>query len=292
MICLLTTFSSCKDFTMKFAFTSVFLAVITAVGLSACTATGPCEGLGPCAGGPEYTQLLDPTATDAVSLKGAALDSADRSVTAVTGSLDREDNRASVAGASGMINGEGSSVVLTSGGTITLAGSANLFSTRYVATPAAGDRTTGVIGAATVVTDMPSIGAATYSGDTELTVQDGINSYDLSGTAIIAANFATGAVSTELTNLRGTSVPGFGNSEAVSNVGTIEITGATVSHNAFAGGTARVTSTTLSALSATADTQLSGTFYGSRAAEAGGAFIINDTTAGSLLILGDIISKR
>jgi len=262
------------------------------VGLAGC-GSNACTGLDVCPDGPTYVTFADSTSSVNSDLSGHVLTTSTRTSQKVAGTLDRANNTASIAGASGTINATRTMIDLAVGGSVSLnANAINTHAVRYAASPIPGERTTGVIGIATQTTDMPSRGSASYTGDAQVTIQDGVDLFDLHGTSVVAANFSTGSVSTTLSALNGTKVPGFGATETASNVATITITGSSVSGNGFSGGSAGVNSSNLTTLTSGARTQIGGTFYGARAAETGGTFVINDSANGGILALGDFLAKR
>jgi hypothetical protein len=252
--------------------------------------------LAACGGGstavvaPDFAAFGDLTSQDTSVLAAASLDAAALTTTGLTGSLNRAANTASIGTLSGTINAARTEVALTAGGNVTFTSGANQYAVRYVATPTTGNRTIGVVGAVTTAASMPS-GTATMTGPATVTIQDGVALYDLTGDAAIAANFGTNRVTTTLSGLDGTRAGGITPSEPVTDVATVTITGSTIAANTFSGGTATVTSTTLSPLGASANTSVNGTFFGPAGEEVGGVLLIDDTATGNIRVFGDFIGK-
>jgi len=238
----------------------------------------------------EDVPFNDPSSQETAALAGASLDSLARSSSVETGTLNRAADTASLGDLSGTINADRSLITLDGGGTVTLDPSDQTYSALFDASPLNGDRTIGVIGAVTDLEGLPT-GLATYTGTTQLTIQDGVTVYDLTGDAAITANFATGSVRTTLDGLSGTQSNGITATTQATDVATITIDGSDITDATFSDGDVTVSSTTLSALSTSAATSVSGAFFGSGADEVGGVLAVDDTASGTVSILGDFIAK-
>lgn len=232
----------------------------------------------------------DTTSQQTAALSVASLDSDARMTAGLTGTLNRAANTANIGSLSGTIDAARTEVTLTAGGTVIFMPSGNQYAVRFVATPTTGNRTLGVVGAATDVAAMPS-GTATMTGPATVTIQDGSTLYDLTGSASIAANFGTGRVTTTLSELDGTSTDGITSASDVTNVATVTITDSIIAANTFSGGTVGMTSSTLSALGTSPTTSINGAFFGPAGEEAGGVLALDDTATGDLRVFGDFIAK-
>lgn len=232
--------------------------------------------------------FADANATGTVSLSVVSLDSGDRSTSASTGTLDRDQDTLSLGDLSGDINSDRSEVALDGGGQILLTTGENEYSRFFDATPSGDNRTIGIVGIS--ATNMPTSGDVTYSGTSMLTIQDGVNIYDLTGTSNVQANFDSGLVTSTIDDLSGTQQIGPTGSVDVNDVATITFSGSEIDGTTFSGGTAEMTSDTITALSDSAQSSLNGAFFGPDAVETGGAFVINDADDGAT-ILGTFIAN-
>jgi len=216
-----------------------------------------------------------------IALSGSAASATE--VSTNTGSFDEDTNALTVGAFSGTLNGNGTQA---SGGGDTL----DISDTGTDDVTAYSDGTSfGVYGDATAVSDIPT-GAATYSGSSQLAVIDSNGLYELSGDAAIAANFDTGQVSADITDLNGTQITGIGPDVDVSNGGTVSIDGMTMTGATFSGGTVLLDSTVItSTATANAISTTSGGFYGSDADEVGGVFRLDDQATGDQLIFGNFV---
>ncbi len=270
---------------------SICHPMIALLALTACNSGGGATAVSPGTVNPSALSFADAATTGTVPLSFASLNAANNTTTSGTGSLDRTSGDASIAGLSGNVDAARRLMQITSGGQVALTANPGRFAVRYQASPQGTQTTTGVVGVSTLASDMPTSGSATYSGDTQLSAQVGTSLYELTGTAAIAASFGSGGtVTTTLSGLSGQRIPTVAAASSVSNVGTITLSGASVSGTGFAGGTSATTGSTL-ALSGTQTTSVSGQFFGPQATEAGGVFVINDTTGGGPLIQGDFLGN-
>lgn len=236
--------------------------------------------------------IFDRSSKETSILQGNALSTSDRAIASVGGKINRSANTASIGGAKGTINASRSVIELASGGSIALENGGNVYSARYNATPAQGNSSVGIIGAATQSSDMPTSGSARYAGTSKLAIQDGIDFYDLNGKANVVANFGSGNVTTTISKLSGTRISGLSKPQNVSGVGVVTVSGSSIEGNSFSGGAVSLASNALSPLSKKAKTQIGGTFYGAKALETGGTLVVNDTADGSVLIMGDFLAKQ
>lgn len=264
----------------------VTLALVTLAG---------CGGGGGGGGGatvidtpPNEVPFAAASAKGTVALSGTVLDAAARTITKSTGNLNRDTNAVTFSELSGQINAARAVIDITGGGQATLTTKADQFGARFTASPIGGASTTGVIGVAILASDMPS-GSADYTGDTRLSAQVGTDLYELTGTASVAATFGTdGTVTTTLTGLSGQKMPSLADATVISDAGTLTLAGASITATSFAGGTSAATDDVF-ALSGKQTTIHAGEFFGPDATEAGGTFVIDDTSDGTTVIQGDFL---
>ena len=232
--------------------------------------------------------FADANATGTVSLSAVSLDSGNRSTSALTGTLDRDQDTLNLGDLSGDINNDRSEVTLDGGGQILLTAGANEYSRFFDATPSGDNRTIGIVGI--LATNTPTSGDVTYNGTSMLTIQEGVDIYDLTGTSNVQANFGDGLVTSTIDDLSGTQRTGLTGSVQVNDVATITFSGSEIDGTTFSGGTVEMTSDTITALSDSAQSSLNGAFFGPDAAETGGAFVINDADDDAT-ILGTFIAN-
>lgn len=240
----------------------------------------------------EPTVLPSFTATggdSVVSLAAVSLDSQARSTSGLTGTLDPTSNSFAVGTLSGDIATDRTEVALSEGGQITIAPGTTDFAVLFEAVPATGNRTIGVVGAVTPEADLPS-GTAEYTGAADVTVADGASTFELNGTGTIAADFADGTVTVTASDLNGTQTIGLTAPVDVTDVATIAFTGSSIDGATFSGGTPSVTSTTLTALGADANSSLDGAFFGTSGDEAGAVFAIDDAGDSGVIAFGTVIA--
>ncbi len=132
---------------------------------------------------------------------------------------------------------------------------------------------------------------ANYTGTTNFVIIDGDALYDLTGAAAVTADFGAGELDATFTSLDGTQTDGLSAPAAVSDVGTVTLNDAVISGNTFSGGTAEFASTEIATgLSGSETVESAGGFYGPDAGEVGGVMLVDDTTDGSLLLLGSFVA--
>jgi len=148
----------------------------------------------------------------------------------------------------------------------------------------------GIVGIPTAGGALPTTGSVNYTGDSNVTIQDDLIYYELSGEAVVVANFGTDRVTTTIDDLSGERTIGAGNASAVSNVGSIEFSDSVMTGATFTGGTVVVNSAELSNLSADAVSTLDGVVYGPNGEEIGGVFIVNDAATSGVTIFGDFLA--
>jgi hypothetical protein len=263
------------------------LSVLALTALAACGGGGAEDGGG--GGGPPDPTLFafaDPEATGTAGLTGTALDSAARSTAGLSGTLAYGTGSFSLGPLSGAIDPGRTEVSLTGGGLVILTPADTDFAVFFDATPLDADRTIGTVGVTTPVAEMPSSGTVSYAGTSRVTVQDDLTLYDLTGSATVVADFGSGTVDTTVSGLSGLQTTGGGAPVAVSDVATISFTGSTLSGTTFSGGTPSLTSASVAGLSGGAQSSLDGAFYGPDAIEAGAAFVIDDSTGGTVTAFG------
>ena len=225
----------------------------------------------------------------AVTLAAVSLDSAGRSTSALTGTLDPTDNTYTAGALSGDISADRTQVTLTDGGNVVITPGDTEFAVLFAATPTNGNRTIGIVGGVTPAADLPG-GTAEYTGDAAITLRDGASVYELNGTATIAANFAGGTVRTTASALSGTQTTGLAAPVEVSDVATVAFTGSSINGATFADGTPSVTSTTVTTLGDAPASSLDGAFFGTGGDEAGATFVIDDASDSGLIVFGTVIA--
>lgn len=240
---------------------------------------------------PENTpKLFDRVSTESAELAVAVLDSAARTTRTETGTLDRADDRATTGDLTGDLSANRQLITLDGGGSITLVPGDTGYASRFIATPAGEDRTIGILGIATQENNLPT-GSASYSGDANVTIQDGATLFDLSGTSSIEADFAAGSVTTTLSGLDGTRTEDLDAPVNVTDAATIEVSESALNGGIFSGGTASVSGSGLASLSDSAMTSLTGSIFGPKGEEAGGVLVIDDRASGRLQVFGDFVGK-
>lgn len=248
-------------------------------------------GLAACGGGdtpPEVLDFLDPSGTGTVDITAMSLDSAARTTSTQTGTLNQNTDSFTLGGLGGRINDDRTEVTLDGGGLVTLT-DGTAFAALYDATPAGANRTLGVVGLGTP--DMPGLGTTTYTGTATVTIQDDVTVYDLTGDATVVASFGAGTVVTTVDGLSGSQTTGLSAPASVSNVGTIEFTGSPIAGAGFTGGTPTLTSGEIADLSGSEASSLDGAFYGPDAANAGAVFVIDDSASGSVTAFGVLLAE-
>lgn len=277
------------QFPRPYTFAPIALVLLAACGGGG----GGGEGDGtPTTGNPAATilPLVDPAATGSVTLAAASLDSAARSTSGLTGTLNYSAGTFSLGGLSGTISSDLSQVAISSGGAVSLDVSSNAFSALYEATPTSGNRTVGVLGAATPNSGMPSTGTVTYTGTATVTIQDDATLYELAGDASVVASFGAGTVTTTVNGLSGTQTTGVTAPVQVTNAATIGFAGSAITGATFSGGTPSLTSNTVAGLSGSQQSSLDGAFFGPDADEAGAAFVIDDSANGTVTAFGTVLA--
>ena len=262
------------------------LCPLALVALSACGGGGGGGGTEP-----DLPAFADPAATGTTALTAASLDSAARSTSGLSGTLNHDADTFSIGTLSGGINAARTQVVLDGGGQVTLTPGDTAFAVTFEAVPVGADRTIGVVGVATPAAEMPGTGAVTYTGTSQVTLQDGTSLFELTGDASVVARFGEGTVATTVSGLSGTQTTGLAAPVAVTDVATIGFTGSTISGTTFSGGTPTVTSGSVAGLSGAEASSLDGAFYGPGATEVGAVFVIDDSASGSLTGFGVVLAQ-
>lgn len=217
------------------------------------------------------------------NLVALVLNPSTESVAVDTGTLNRGDGTGSIGGLTGTLSADRSEINIAGGGAITFEPNEDGFAVRFDAAQT-GSNTLGIAGIATAASDLPS-GTATYAGDTVLTVQNGVDLYDVAGVANVTAAFGadTPTVTTTLTDLAATAQT---DTPDVADLGVVTLTGSAIDGVRFSGGTATVTSDII-ALSGDETVDLEGAFYGPDGGEVGGVFTVID---GDVRIFGDFLA--
>lgn len=271
--------------------------------LTACgggSSSGTSDGGGGGGGGetPQTTPFVDTGGTETVSISAVSLNSGLRMTGTETGEFDQNADTFTLGALSGAINAAGDTVTIDADGSrINIIAGSTEHAARFIATSGFGvdDRTIGIVGFETAIDDLPT-GSVSYTGTSELVITDKTQSmeeqsvYRLTGDATIRADFAGGLVDTTLDNLSGTVAVRGNTPTDVTDVATITFTGSAIDGAQFTGGTAVVSSPTLSSLSGDETSSLNGGFYGPGADEAGATFIIDDDAANGVTVLGTILA--
>ena len=252
-----------------------------------------CGGNGANIGDPQYVQFNDASSTATSDLIGHALDTSAIAITSVDGALNRSDDTLTIAGRSGVMNSVNTGAALNDGGTVSFSPLNGVdYAVRYVSSPIGAAATSGIIGIATLAADVPLSGSADLSGNVVLGLQDGADYYDLTGTSNVTIDFLNANVTATFDDLSGSLQSGLA-TQTITNLGSFEISGATLNASQYSGGTATLTSGSLSQLSGSATVEFAGGLFGPTVSETGGAFIIDDRGGtGQLLIFGDFLAGQ
>lgn len=145
----------------------------------------------------------------------------------------------------------------------------------------------GVFGRSTSLPQMPVAGEATFRGAdfAQLRLETGADGADLSGDAIVTADFTSGRVQAVLDFTGDASAFG-------EPINVVDISGMTIDGNRFSGGTltSRLNGTTVPEFSGPTALASSGLFGGTGAAEAGGVFLAQ--FPGDRLMTGRYLAPR
>ncbi|PUB09953.1 transferrin-binding protein-like solute binding protein [Yoonia sediminilitoris] len=243
---------------------------------------------------PRYVDLADATSTQTSGLVSHQLNPATITVALREGTFIRADNSFTLGDLAGRIDAARKTVTLDGGGTITLEDGDTSFVAMYTAEPFVGNPTVGVVGVSTEARDLPVSGSVSYAGSSQIVIIDGSALYELRGSTQAAATFQDGGGDVDITfaDLNGTR-SGPGDPADVTNVARIQIDNAMIANGGFTGGTATLTSTQITTtLSGSEVVTTSGGFYGPRADEIGGVFVIDDTQdEGSLSLQGSFVAN-
>ena len=205
--------------------------------------------------------------------------------TAQTGTFNQNSNRITGSDLAGDTNSSLTFSDLTGGGRVLFSTPNGQRFSRIFDNTGTGGSSLGVVGMVPRTTDVPGSNTVTYSGSSVVSIADSSGVYDLAGTASVTANFGTGNVDVTLGSLSGTQQVTGGATNAVSNVTTVSITGATISGAGFSGGAVSATGFN------TSGTQShEGSFFGnSGVQEAGGVVAVDGSTTD---ILGLYLTNR
>lgn len=245
----------------------------------------------PIQGGDSIHVPFEASVGNNLNLAAVSLNGTTRSAGLLSGQLDRNANTLELGTLSGQINTSNTQVELSDGGLLAITPGTTEFAARYVATPLNGDRTVGIIGVTTPTQMLPN-GEATFTGTTDLTIQDGVSLFSLTGVATVSADFSSnaGTVTTNISDLSGTQTTGITEPNAVSNIGTVVFEGSVITDATFEGGNVSLESSTLSDLSDSVDTSLNGAFFGPSGSEVGATFVIDDGQNGNITAFGTILA--
>ena len=181
-------------------------------------------------------------------------------------------------------------VSLDAGGSIALATN-NDEVALFVAEPATGATSFGVVGFQTAASNLPS-GTATYNGTSNVHANDGTAIFELAGTASVDLDFDVGSGSVVLDDLDGTRID-LGLTETnVTDVAQITFNGISINNGDLSGTAASVVSSQLATGTTGNQTvDLQGSVFGTNGTSVGGVFILDDTTSGALMIQGAFMGK-
>lgn len=144
----------------------------------------------------------------------------------------------------------------------------------------------GVFGVA--ASDAPTSGSVAYEGSADMTIVDGQSLFEVQGSMNAFVDFDDQEVDVVLDNLSGTQADAFGVPQgSVDDVATLEILAADIDGAEISGGIVEFASEVIGVVpSDSVDLDHTGSFYGPEYDEMGGAFVIDDSEAGSLMIFG------
>lgn len=241
---------------------------------------------------PDYPTLFDTTSQETSAVTAHRIDTTTLAITSGSGSLDRQNDRVTGDSLTGDINATRTLITLDAGGTVTIVDGTTDYVAMFSAEPTIGNPSFGVLGTPTALADLPDgTVTANYSGTTNLAIVDDTSLYELVGSASVTADFGAADLDVTFSSLDGTRTDGLSAPVNVNNVATVSINDAQISGNTFSGGTAGFSSTQITTdLSGSETVDTSGGFYGPDAGEVGGVVLIDDTSSGSLLLLGDFVA--
>ena len=234
-----------------------------------------------------YISFFDPTSTETSALRSTSVADGD-AMQGTSDTIVRTSGRVVLGGLPGIIDANRETVTLDEGGTVFILRGATDYVARLVAEPAVSEPFIGVIGQPTATAGVPTTGQVTYGGVDNIVLEiiDGADLYDLTGSGSLTANFQNRRARMSITDLAGTRTTGL-STASVSDVVTIELTGAPISRGQISGGNAFLIDSTLAnALSGSELVDLDAMFFGPAAAEVGGIVVIDDSAAGALRIQG------
>ncbi len=200
----------------------------------------------------------------------------DGTVRDASGGVSLGSGRVTGALLAGQLDAARTRISLDGGGFLDLTDPAGTEYVRVAAATSGGASYFGVLGIPSLPSDLPVSGGVSYSGRAVLLAVDSLDSYSLTGTARVGADFGAGRVRIELTGLGGTRQGAGAGPEPVAATGRIDIAGGVISGATFAGGSATSSGLPflLSRDASAAGTQ--GAFFGPGADEVGGRIGILD----------------
>lgn len=176
----------------------------------------------------------------------------------------------------GLLNASRTEIALTAGGTVFLSNPGGTEYVRFfVREPLIGTPVSGVVGFVTDPLDMPTTGGSRYEGAGRLVATDSRALYDLSGTAVVIADFDGGTVDIELGSLSGTRSDG----RTVSDGGTILVEGSVIVGSSFNGGSAFAIGAPFDFSGNQNARETNGAFFGPDADEVAGRVVVDDPDA-------------
>ncbi len=186
----------------------------------------------------------------------------------------------------GFLNASRTEIALTAGGTVFLS---NPGGTEYVRFFERADvPILGVVGFVTDPLDMPTTGGSRYEGAGSVIATDSRALYNLSGTAVVIADFGGGTVDIELDSLSGIRRDVSGD-RPVSDGGTILVEGGVIVGSSFNGGSAFAIGAPFDFSGNQDARDTNGAFFGPDADEVAGRIVVDDPDA-DVQVLGRFVT--
>ena len=221
-----------------------------------------------------------------VPLNGAGTTALATTVAGASATLDRDTNTLTYNGETGQINAAGDTVTFASGATMALSGTDSEYARLFVLSGA--NPTIGAYGVNTARRDIPN-GMASFEGDSILVVTSTDGIFDLTGDVTANVDFNADDASVTLDNLSGTLATGLSAPSAVSDFGTVEISGIEMTDGALTGGSTQVTTDQTNAFDGAIDGGVSASMFGPNAEEVAGSV---NATGDDGALTGGFIANR
>jgi hypothetical protein len=283
---------------------SGLVLLFATVALAGCSPGGPPPG-GSGGGSGGSLEVFPPSGDappgDPALVAGTQADAAllllafegDGTVRDATGSVALSTGAVSGADLAGQLDAARTRIDLSAGGVLVLENLAGTEYVRQATATTAGASYFGVLGIPSLPTDLPASGGVSYTGRAVLQAVDSFDRYDLTGAALVNADFGAGRVRMELSDVGGTRQGISGTSvapEAIAPVGRIVIADSVISGAGFEGGRASSTGLPffLSRDASAAGTR--GAFFGPGADEVGGRIAVDDPQ-GDVRVQGSFVAE-